>query len=70
MAGLAIAAFRHPQYARLWTGAFVSTIGTCMETVAIGVYVTEATGQAAWTGAVAAAGFVPIALLGPLGCNT
>ena len=38
-----------------------------METVAIGVYVTEATGQAAWTGAVAAAGFVPIALLGPLG---
>ena len=38
-----------------------------METVAIGIYVTEATGQAAWTGAVAAAGFVPIALLGPLG---
>lgn len=38
-----------------------------METVAIGVYVTETTGQAAWTGAVAAAGFVPIAVLGPVG---
>ena len=38
-----------------------------METVAIGIYVTEATGQAAWTGTVAAAGFVPIALLGPVG---
>ena len=67
MAFLSIAAFRHPQYARLWTGAFVSNIGTWMETIAIGVYVTEATGQAAWTGTVAAAAFVPIALLGPLG---
>ena len=67
MAFLSIAAFRHPQYARLWTGAFISNIGTWMETIAIGVYVTDATGQAAWTGAVAAAAFVPIALLGPLG---
>src|SRR6476659_4793535 len=67
MAFLSIAAFRHPQYARLWTGAFVSNIGTWMETIAIGVYVTDRTGQAAWTGAVAAAAFVPIALLGPLG---
>ena len=42
MAFLSIAAFRHPQYARLWTGAFVSNIGTWMETVALGIYVTEA----------------------------
>ncbi|MCU1428353.1 MAG: arabinose efflux permease family protein [Actinomycetia bacterium] len=38
-----------------------------METVAIGVYVTDLTGKAAWTGAVAAAGFVPTAVLGPIG---
>jgi MFS family permease len=50
-----------------WTGAFVSNIGTWMETVAIGAYVTELTDQAAWTGAVAAAGFVPIAILSPVG---
>jgi MFS family permease len=51
----------------VWTGAIVSNIGTWMETVAIGIYVTEETNQAAWTGAVAAAAFVPIALLGPVG---
>ena len=28
-------------YARLWTGAFVSNIGTWMETIALGIYVTE-----------------------------
>lgn len=38
-----------------------------METVAIGVYVTEVTRQAAWTGTVAAAGFVPVAVLAPVG---
>jgi MFS family permease len=58
---------RHRDFARFWTGAFVSNIGTWMETVAIGVYVTDTTGKAAWTGAVAAAGFVPTAVLGPIG---
>jgi MFS family permease len=38
-----------------------------METVAVGILVTEITGQAVWAGLVAAAGFVPNALLGPLG---
>jgi MFS family permease len=38
-----------------------------METVAIGVYVTQATGQAAWTGTVAALTYVPTVLLGPFG---
>jgi MFS family permease len=59
--------FRHRGFAALWSGAFVSNIGTWMETVAIGVYVTDVTGQAAWTGLVAAAGFVPTAVLGPIG---
>jgi MFS family permease len=63
----ALAPFRHSAYARLWTGGFISNIGTWMESVALGVYVTDVTGQAAWTGTVAAASFVPIAVLGPLG---
>ena len=46
--------FRHRSYAILWTGSFVSNIGTWMETVAVGVFVTQTTGQAAWTGTVAA----------------
>jgi MFS family permease len=48
-------------------GAFISNIGTWMESVALGIYVTEKTGQAAWTGTVAAAAFVPIAFFSPLG---
>lgn len=67
MALVSLAPLRHRAYARLWTGAFVSNIGTWMETIVLGIYVTDRTGQAAWTGTVAAAGFVPIALLAPLG---
>jgi MFS family permease len=63
----ALAPFRFGAYARLWTGGFISNIGTWMESVALGIYVTEETNQAAWTGTIAAAAFVPIAVLGPLG---
>jgi MFS family permease len=59
--------FRHRTFAILWSGAFVSNIGTWIETVAIGVYVTQATGRAAWTGTVAALTYVPTVLLGPIG---
>ncbi|HEU5301813.1 MAG TPA: MFS transporter [Acidimicrobiia bacterium] len=63
----ALAPLRHRRYAALWTGAFASNIGTWMESVAVGVLVTTTTGQAGWAGLVAAAAFVPNALLGPLG---
>jgi MFS family permease len=59
--------FRHRAYATIWTGSFVSNIGTWMETVAVGVYVTQTTGQAAWTGTVAALTYAPTVLLGPIG---
>ena len=59
--------FRHRGFATLWTGSFVSNIGTWMETVAVGVYVTQTTGQAAWTGTVAALTYAPTVLLGPIG---
>jgi MFS family permease len=61
------APFRHRRFTLLWMGAFVSNIGTWMETVGVGILVTTATGKAGWTGLVAAAGFVPTALLAPLG---
>ena len=61
------APFRHRQFALFWSGAFVSNIGTWMETVAFGIYVTSRTGQAVWPGLVAAATFVPTAFLGPVG---
>jgi MFS family permease len=64
---ISFAPFRHHAYARLWTGAFVSNIGTWMEAIALGSYVQKHTGQAAWTGTVAAAAFLPIAFFSPLG---
>ncbi len=61
------APFKHRVFAAFWFGAFVSNIGTWMETVGIGIYVTNATGKSGWTGLVAAAGFLPGAILGPVG---
>jgi MFS family permease len=63
----ALAPLRHGAYARMWTGAFISNIGTWMESIALGIYVTELTHKAAWTGTVAAASFLPIAFFGPIG---
>lgn len=62
-----LAPLRHRRYAALWSGAFLSNIGTWMETVAVGVLVTTETGQAGWAGLVAAAGFLPSGLIGPFG---
>ncbi len=62
-----LAPLRHRMFAILWTGAFISNIGTWMETVGVGILVTTATEQSIWTGLVAAAGFAPLAILGPVG---
>ena len=62
-----LAPFRQRAYARFWFGAFVSNIGTWMETVAVGILVTTKKGQAGWAGIVAAAAFVPSAFAGLLG---
>lgn len=62
-----LAPFRHRMFAILWAGAFISNIGTWMETVGVGILVTESTNDALWTGLVAAAGFVPVAVLAPVG---
>ncbi|MFN8035326.1 MAG: MFS transporter [Acidimicrobiia bacterium] len=59
--------FGHRAYALLWTGAFVSNIGTWMESIAVGILITEATHSSLWLSLVMAAGFVPTAFLGPVG---
>ena len=62
-----LAPFRHRAFARVWIGAFVSNVGTWMETIAVGVLVTEQTDQALWGGLAMVAGFVPMAVLSPVG---
>nr|WP_301541161.1 MFS transporter [Corallococcus exiguus] len=57
----------HRDFTLLWLGTLVSNIGTWMESVALGVYVTQVTGQAAWTGGVAALTHLPSLVLAPLG---
>ena len=58
---------RRRDFAVVWTAALVSNIGSWLQTIAVGVLVTEATGKAGWTGLVAAAAFLPIGLLSPVG---
>ncbi|MDO8362896.1 MAG: MFS transporter, partial [Actinomycetota bacterium] len=67
MASASLAPFRSRPFALMWTGALVSNIGTWMETVALGYYVADTTGKASWSAVVAAAGFIPSAVLGPIG---
>ena len=62
-----LAPLRHRNFALLWTGAFVSNIGTWMETVGVGILIFQDTGKAGWSALVAAAGFVPIGVFGPFG---
>ena len=67
MALASLRPLRSRNFALIWSAALVSNIGTWMQTVALGILVFARTGQPAWTGLVAAAGFLPIGLLAPLG---
>jgi len=58
---------RHRRFAVLFTAGMVSNIGTWMETVAVASLVTGLTGRAAWAALVAAATFLPIGVLSPVG---
>ncbi|WP_044279148.1 MFS transporter [Myxococcus stipitatus] len=60
-------AFRHREFVAMWLGALVSNVGTWMEVLALGVFVTEMTGRAEWTGGVAALTYLPSLILSPLG---
>ena len=59
-------AFGHRNFVYVWSGALVSNIGTWMETLALGVFVTTVTGRAEATGAIAAITYLPALLLSPV----
>lgn len=61
------APLRHRGFRNVWFGSAVSNVGTWMQTFALGYYVADLTEQAAWSGAIAAAEFLPTAILGPVG---
>ena len=63
----ALQPFRHRSFTLLWTGGFVSTVGSWMQTVAVGALVVSDTGSATWAVLVAAGAFLPIGLLSPIG---
>lgn len=67
MASASTAPFRSRGFTLMWFGALVSNIGTWMETVALGYYVADTTGRPGWSAVVAAAGFIPGAIFGPIG---
>jgi MFS family permease len=58
---------RSRNFALIWSAALVSNVGSWMQTVTLGILVFARTDQPAWTGLVAAAGFLPIGLLAPVG---
>jgi MFS family permease len=58
---------RSRNFALVWASALVSNVGSWMQTVALGVIVTDRSHNPLWTGAVAAAAFIPIGLLSPVG---
>ncbi|MGB7050144.1 MAG: MFS transporter [Acidimicrobiales bacterium] len=67
MALASLRSLRSRNFALIWSAALVSNVGTWMQAVALGVLVYQRTGQAGWTGLVAAAAFVPIGLFAPVG---
>ena len=67
MALASLRPLRERNFALIWSAALVSNVGTWMQAVALGVLVYARTGQPGWTGLVAAAAFVPIGLLAPVG---
>lgn len=58
---------RSKNFALVWTSALVSNVGSWMQAVALAVVVTDRSHNPLWTGAVAAAAFIPIGVLSPVG---
>ncbi len=58
---------RSRNFALVWSAALVSNVGSWMQTVALGYVVTARTHEPLWTGLVAAAAFLPMGLLAPVG---
>ena len=67
MPSASLAPFRSRSFTLIWSGALVSNMGTWMEAVALSYYVADTTGKPSWSAIVGAAGFIPGAVLGPVG---
>src|SRR5512143_2432064 len=67
MSSASLAPFRSRGFTLMWIGALLSNTGTWMESVGLSYYVAHTTGMASWTALVAAAGFLPNGVLGPIG---
>src|ERR1700732_4926548 len=59
--------FRYRGFTLLWTAGFISTVGSWMQTVAVGALVVSDTGKATGAVLVAAGAFLPTGLLSPAG---
>ena len=67
MAVASLAPLRHRSYLLAWSSAFVSSVGTWMQSVALGVYLTVTTHDPLWLGLVTLAGWLPSVIGSPLG---
>jgi len=67
VASVSLRPLRSRNFALLWSSALVSNVGSWMQIVALGTVITLDTHNALWTGLVAAAAFVPMGLLSPIG---
>ncbi|HQT99896.1 MAG TPA: MFS transporter [Acidimicrobiales bacterium] len=67
MALTSLAPLRHRSYALSATSSFVSSIGTWMQSVALGVYLTVTTHNTIWLGLITVAQWLPAIVGSPLG---
>src|SRR5687767_15059729 len=62
-----VAALRHRNFARFWTGALVSNCGTWMQNVTVPYVVYQQTRSASLVGLTGFCQFIPAMFLGPVG---
>ncbi|MDE3223588.1 MAG: MFS transporter [Acidobacteriota bacterium] len=67
MALTSLAPLRHRSYALSATSSFISSIGTWMQSVALGVYLTVTTHNPVWLGLITMAQWLPAIIGSPLG---
>jgi MFS family permease len=67
MANASLAPLRHRSFALMLTSSFVSSVGTWMQSVALGIYLTERTHNALWLGLITVAAWSPSVLGAPIG---
>jgi len=64
---VAVAAFRHRNFALFWSGALISNVGTWMQNITVPYVLYEMTGRASLVGLAAFMQFTPVVFVGPLG---